>query len=285
MQITGIHITNAPNVNISFHYACNEITVDHVTISAPSTSPNTDGCDCEGANFLFDTDNFSEGDDNIAIVGSHVMSDYITVQNCTFGSGHGMTIGSYTGDQVNHLTVTNCVFNGTSNGIRIKSSDGRGGVVQYLTYAGLTMNNVSSPIYISDWYPSEPSNPTTAVSNSVTSTTPNYKHILIQNVTATGASTAKYIYGVPELHISDVVLDNVKITSTTGMGIYYADGIRFTNGSSITVFERGSRDHLRCQRRRHHHYQLSLIRRGGREVRLGFPPLQRFHLDNSRETV
>lgn len=156
VQITGITIINAPNVHISFHYACNEITVDHVTISSPSTSPNTDGCDCEGANFLFDTDNFSEGDDNIAIVGSHVMSDYIVVQNCTFGSGHGMSIGSYTSDQVNHLTVSNCTFNGTSNGIRIKSARGRGGVVQYLTYTGLTMNNVSSPISITCWYDSDP---------------------------------------------------------------------------------------------------------------------------------
>jgi polygalacturonase len=235
MQVTGIKIQNAPNVHVSMHYACNEVTINNVTISSPSTSPNTDGFDVEGVNFLFDKDNIADGDDNIAIVGSHVHSQYMVVQNCTFGTGHGMTIGSYTGDQVDHLTVTNCTFNGTSNGIRIKSSRGRGGVVQYLTYAGLTMNNVSSPIYISEWYPSESSNPTTDASATVTSTTPNFKHILIQNVTATGASTAKYIYGLPEQHISDVTLDNVKITSTAGMGIYFADSIVFKNGSSITV--------------------------------------------------
>ena len=235
VQVTGITIINAPNVNISFHYACNEITVDHVTISAPSTSPNTDGCDCEGANFLFDTDNFSEGDDNIAIVGSHVMSDYMTIQNCTFGSGHGMTIGSYTGDQVNHITVQNCTFNGTSNGIRIKSSRGRGGVVQYLTYTGLTMNNVSSPISITCWYNSDPSDPATAGSATVTSTTPNFKHITISNVTATGASFSE-IYGLPEQHISDITLSNVKLAESGSktFEIYYADGIVFSNGSTVT---------------------------------------------------
>jgi polygalacturonase len=235
VEITGIKMINAPNVHISLHYTTSQVTISHITISAPSTSPNTDGVDIEGNNVLFDTDNIACGDDNIAIVGSHVHSQYYVVQNCTFGVGHGMSIGSYTSDQVDHLTVQNCAFNGTTSGIRVKSGDGRGGVVQYLTYTGLTMSNVGAPIYISEWYPSEPSNPTTAASNPVTSTTPNDKHILIQNLTATGASTAKYIYGVPELHISDVVLDNVKITSTTGMGIYYADNIRFTNGSSVTV--------------------------------------------------
>ncbi len=235
VQVTGIKIINAPNVHISFHYACNQITVDHVTLSSPSTSPNTDGCDCEGANFLFDSDNISCGDDNIAIVGGHVHSQYYVVQNCTFGAGHGMTIGSYVSDQVDHLTVQNCTFNGTSNGIRIKSSRGRGSVVQYLTYTGLTMNNVSSPINITCWYGGDPSNPSTAASAAVTSTTPNFKHIAISNVTATGASYSE-IYGLPEQHISDVTLNNVKLAESGSktFEIYFADGIVFSNGSTVT---------------------------------------------------
>lgn len=235
VQVEEITIINAPNVHISFHYACNNITVNNVTINSPSTSPNTDGCDCEGSNFLFDNDNFSEGDDNIAIVGSHVESSYFTVENCTFGSGHGMTIGSYTGDQVNFLTVSNCTFNGTSNGIRIKSARGRGGVVQYLTYTDLTMNNVSSPISITCWYDSDPSDPATAGSEPVTSTTPNFKHITISNVTATGASFSE-IYGLPEQHISDITLSNVHLAESGSktFEIYYADGIVFTNGSTVT---------------------------------------------------
>jgi polygalacturonase len=235
VQITGIKLLNAPNVNISFHYVCDQITVDHVTITAPSTSPNTDGIDLEGTNFLFDTCNIACGDDNIAIVASHAHSQYIVVQNCTFGVGHGCSIGSYTSNQVDHLTVNNCTFNGTTAGIRIKSSTGRGGVVQYLTYSNLTMTNVVNPIWLSEWYPSDPANPTTATVGTVTSTTPTYKHIVLQNITATGATNARAIYGLPEKHISDVVLDNVKINATTGMNVFYADGIVFQNGSSVTA--------------------------------------------------
>jgi len=234
VQITGVKLLNAPNVNISFHYTCNNITVDHVTVSAPSTSPNTDGIDLEGTNFLIDSCNISCGDDMIAIVGSHVRSQYIVVQNCAFGTGHGCSIGSYTSNGVDHLTVNNCTFIG-GGGIRIKTSNDRGGTVQYLTYSNLTMTGVATPIWISEWYASDPSNPTTAATSAVTATTPIYKHILIQNVTATGASSGHNIYGRPESHVSDVVLDNVKITATTGMNIFFADGIVFKNGSKVTV--------------------------------------------------
>jgi polygalacturonase len=234
VQVTGIKLLNAPNVNISFHYVCDQITVDHITITAPSTSPNTDGVDLEGSNFLFDSCNISCGDDMIAIVGSHVRSQYIVIQNCAFGTGHGCSIGSYTGNGVDHLTVNNCTFvNG--GGIRIKSSNDRGGTVQYLTYSNLKMTGVATPIWISEWYASDPANPTTAPTSTKTATTPIYKHILIQNLTATGASSGHNIYGRPEQHVSDVVLDNVKITATTGMNIFYADGIVFKNGSSVTV--------------------------------------------------
>jgi polygalacturonase len=235
VQVTGIKLVNAPNVFVSFHYVCDQITVDHITITAPSTSPNTDGVDLEGSNFLFDSDNIACGDDNIAIVGSHVRSQYIVIQNCTFGVGHGCSIGSYTGNGVDHLTVNNCTFSGTTSGVRIKSGRGRGGVVQYLTYSNITMNKVAYPIWLSEYYPSDPSNPTTVASAAVTSTTPNYKHILIQNLTATGATSARTVYGLPEQHVSDVVFDNVKITATTGMNIFYANGIVFKNGSSVTV--------------------------------------------------
>ena len=235
VEITGVKLQNAPSAHVSFAYACNEVTVSGITISSPSTSPNTDGVDTEGQNFLFQNCNIADGDDNIAIGASHNASQYYVIQNCSFGVGHGCSIGSYTTYGVNHLTVTNCSFSGTTSGIRIKSERGRGGVVQYLVYSKITMSNVQYPIWLSEWYPTDPSDPTTAGSATVTSTTPNYKHITIQNLTATGASIARVIYGLPEQHISDVTLDNVKVTASTGMGIYYADSIVFKNGSTVTV--------------------------------------------------
>lgn len=61
--------------------------------------------------------------------------------------GHGLSIGSETDDGVKDLTVTNCIFNGTTNGVRLKSLTGAGGIMQDLRYIGVTMKNILNPFY------------------------------------------------------------------------------------------------------------------------------------------
>ena len=136
---------------------------------------------------------------------------------------------------MNHVTVTGCTFNGTTSGIRMKSERGRGGTVQYCYYSGLTMNNVPNPIWISSWYPSDPSNPTTVSSASVTSTTPIWKHIGITNTKITGSSNAGTIYGLPEEYAGAIGITNVQISASTGMKIYYASSVAFASGSTVSV--------------------------------------------------
>ena len=79
----------------------------------------------------------------------------MTVSNCTFGSGHGVSIGSniatqFVGDVrgVHDLLVNNCTFTGTEYGIHMKSDRDRGGTVQNARYLDLTMSNVNFPIAI-----------------------------------------------------------------------------------------------------------------------------------------
>jgi len=235
VEITGVKLQNAPTAHVSFAYACNQVTVSGVTISSPSSSPNTDGFDTEGSNYLFSNCNIACGDDNIAIGASHNASSYYTITGCTFGVGHGCSIGSYTTYGVDHITVTSCPFNGTTSGIRMKAERGRGGTVQYCYYSGLTMNNVANPIWISSWYPSDPSNPTTDSSSSVTSTTPIWKHIGISNTKISGSSNAGTIYGLPEEYAGSIGITNVQISATTGMKIYYASSVAFASGSTVSV--------------------------------------------------
>ena len=60
-----------------------------------------------------------------------------------------MSIGSETGGGVSNLLVTHCTFNGTTSGIRIKTSREKGGLVENLIYRDLTMTNVERPIDLS----------------------------------------------------------------------------------------------------------------------------------------
>jgi polygalacturonase len=60
-----------------------------------------------GTNCLIQNCDISTGDDNIALgtSSSGVPAANILVTNCTFGDGHGMTIGSNTQGGVSNLTV------------------------------------------------------------------------------------------------------------------------------------------------------------------------------------
>jgi polygalacturonase len=117
--------------------------------------------DLASTNVLIQNCFISDGDDNIEIGGSSARRRHITVSNCTFGTGHGVSIGSdrFEGG-VHDLLVSNCTFNGTENGIRMKSDRDRGGLVQNLQYLDITMTNVGYPITIYSYYDSRSERPT-----------------------------------------------------------------------------------------------------------------------------
>ena len=129
------------------------------------------------------------------------------------------------------MVVSNCTFNGTTSGIRIKSARGRGGLVANLVYSDITMTNVDFPIYLTSYYPKVPSED---VIQPMSSATPIYRNIQIRNLTASGSRVAGEIVGLPESPISDLVLDNIHIKAPKGMTLRNARGIGFEN-STINV--------------------------------------------------
>ncbi len=216
-NITGITVKNAPNAHITMKAASN-VTIDQVTISSPSDSPNTDGVDVWSSSFVSITNSTIDcGDDNLAIDSStsNGPAHDISLSSSTILHGHGLSIGSYTAGGVYNVSIHNNTLNGTSNGIRIKSARDRGGEVHALSYAHLTMTGVSTPISILAYYPSVPADGDP--SQPVTGTTPYYHDITISKVTATGASTAGQVVGVPERPITALTLSAVSIAATTGV--------------------------------------------------------------------
>ena len=150
-------------------------------------SHNTDACDVTGTNILVQNCDVSVGDDNFTCGGN--TSD-VLVTNNTYGYGHGVSIGSYTSPFVSNMTVVNCTFNNTDQGIRIKSDRDRGGFVHNISYYNLSMTNVMRPILIYCQYTNTTSayravdeiTPAIAASypsNAVIRTTPVYQDILI----------------------------------------------------------------------------------------------------------
>ncbi|HVU93287.1 MAG TPA: glycosyl hydrolase family 28 protein, partial [Jatrophihabitans sp.] len=233
VQVSGIKLTNSPEEHIwvkgDTDVTITGITISTLAVSGKSPPKNTDGVDVTATGMFFCNNNIADGDDNIAMGGTNLYIGY-----STFGVGHGCSIGSITENGVSHLTVDHLTMNGTTSGIRMKSARDRGGMVTDLTYSNVTMTNVPTPISITSYYPTLPTNPTSDTAMAVTATTPYWQNITIKNVTATGATQAGVLWGLPEAKISTVVFDNVKISAASGMEIFHATGVSFTDGSTIT---------------------------------------------------
>ncbi|WP_433170312.1 glycoside hydrolase family 28 protein [Actinoallomurus sp. CA-150999] len=216
-KVTGITIKNAPNVHITMKGATH-VTIDDITISSPADSPNTDGIDVWSSGFVAITNSTIDcGDDDLAIDSStsNGAAHDISLSSSTILHGHGLSIGSYTAGGVYNVSVHDDTLTGTESGVRIKSARDRGGEVHAVTYAHLTMTRVATPILITAYYPKVPADGDPA--QAVTSTTPNYHDITISKVTATSATTAGQIVGLPERAITGLNLASVNITATTGL--------------------------------------------------------------------
>lgn len=141
-----------------------------------------------------------------------------------------MSIGSETNGGVRNVQVQRCSFDGTTNGLRIKSYRGMGGEVSQISYSDISMTNVSTAILFTAYYPNIPA---TDAPHPVTPLTPSYHDMKITNLTATGAKSAGTIVGVPEFPLSAIVLDHVTIAGGTGLGVRNASiqtsatGVRF----------------------------------------------------------
>ncbi|HVM60299.1 MAG TPA: glycoside hydrolase family 28 protein [Verrucomicrobiae bacterium] len=238
LYVQGVTLCNSP----MFHLVpkdCTDVTIQGITIQSPSNTPNTDGIDPSGWNYLITKCTIDGGDDNIAIKPASSRSPgnkNFVITDCTFRHGHGMSIGSGTDNGIEDLHVSHCSFDSTDAGIRIKTSRDHGGLLKNLTYENLTMTAVRRPIYIIDWYPERnaPKDPATEKPQPVTDHTPINQNIVIRNVTATNCPAAGIIRGLPEAPITDVTLSNVNISASAPMTIYFAKGIKFVD-SSIAI--------------------------------------------------
>jgi polygalacturonase len=240
VRMTGIRLINSPK----FHFVpseCEDVVIDGVTILAPAGAANTDAIDPSNCrNVIITRCLIDVGDDNIAIKsgkkveGREFGCENITITDCDFLHGHGMSIGSETVGGVRDLTVENCTFKDTESGIRIKSGRTRGGLVENLTYRNITMENVKIPINITAYYPRIPKDPAEDKAQPVTDKTPVYRNIRIINLTATSPQSAGFIVGLPECVVSNVVLENVRLSAPKGLTVRHATAIEFKN-SGITA--------------------------------------------------
>jgi hypothetical protein len=236
--------SNSPSMHLIIKGRAGNVTIEGITIAAPSSSAptnpshNTDAIDLAETNAIIRNCNISVGDDNVALGSSASASADIVITNCTFGEGHGVSIGSFTSGGVSNLTVINCTFNSTDNGIRIKSDNNRGGIVQNLSYLNIGMTNVNFPITIYSYYNSvgTPSSITPAIAASQTvipypTNNPVYRNITFSNIVATAVSgfPAGIIWARPEMPATNITFVRCNVSASKSFDVYNARGVRFVD--------------------------------------------------------
>lgn len=227
--ISELTFLNSPAWTIHPVY-CENVTVEKISIIQPYESPNTDGINPESCKNVRIMNCFVDvGDDCITIKSGYnedgrrvgIPCENIVISNCTFARGRSaIGIGSEMSGGVKNVTISNCVFNGTKRGLRIKTSRGRGGTVENYRAENIIMNNVEVAISLDMYYGNKD---TTAIP--VTVETPHFKNIHLSNITAVDVKDAAQIIGLPEAPISDFSITNSNFTSENGFEIKYVQNI------------------------------------------------------------
>lgn len=247
VRLEDVTVQNSPYWQIVPYYS-DDVVIRNVRILAPQHSPNTDAIDpFSSSNVVIDHVYADVGDDDVAIKsgminspGPDAPSKNITITDCDFMHGHGLSIGSEIAGGAQNIHAERIHFNGTDQGIRIKANRDRGNDVSNIFFKDITMENVKTSILISEYYPKALPQGEVAA-EPVQRLTPHFHNITIENVKSVNSAWAGVIIGLPEAPVRDLVMKNVDIQAKKGMAIAYADvtgkNVKVTaaEGEGITV--------------------------------------------------
>ncbi len=251
VMIEGLTLARSPSWTIN-PVRCSNVTIDKVTIFNPQDSPNTDGINPDScSNVHISNCHIDVGDDCIALKSGTEAEDSdkrapcenVTITNCTMVHGHGgVVIGSEMSGGVRNVVVSNCVFEGTDRGIRLKSRRGRGGVVEDIRVTNVIMVDVLCPFAVNLYYACGAWGDKVVSDRQphpVTAGTPCFRRIHLSHITARDAKLAAgFVFGLPEMPVENVSLSDVFVSMAPDAEPGYpemADDMELMQGAGLVV--------------------------------------------------
>ncbi len=229
VRLTGVTVQNSPSWQIVPYYS-DDVTIRQIRVLAPPDSPNTDAIDPFASSDVRISGVIADtGDDNIAIKSGAINSPgpddaarNITITDCIFLHGHGLSIGSELAGGAQDIHAERITFSGTDQGIRIKANRDRGHDVSNISFKNIGMQAVKTAILISEYYPNvEP--PAGNAPAAIGRLTPFFHDITIENLFAFNSKVAGVVYGLPESPVKGLMMKSVRITAEKGLVISDAE--------------------------------------------------------------
>ncbi|KAL3641846.1 hypothetical protein CASFOL_012661 [Castilleja foliolosa] len=228
VKMKGLTIQNGQQMNVIVARS-SVVRLMGVKVSAPASSPNTDGIHLTSStNVVLQNCKIGTGDDCISIVNG---CSNIKMKNIYCGPGHGISIGSLGNNnstaKVEGIVLDNGYLNNTNNGLRLKTYQGGTGYAKAIRFQNVHMENVANPVIIDQFYcdsktkcPIMPS----AVQIS---------QIMYRNITGTSPSKNVMKFACSDtIPCTNIILSNISLKSIDGPAETYcnsASGI--TRGS------------------------------------------------------
>ncbi|MGN6366653.1 MAG: glycoside hydrolase family 28 protein [Phycisphaerae bacterium] len=217
-------------------YLCEDLTIRNVTLFNPEYAQNGDGVDIDSCrNVLIEDSKVDAGDDAICLKSGKdeegrrlgKPTEHVTVRRCTIGTGHGaIAIGSEMSGGIRDVNVSHCTMNGTDTGIRVKTTRGRGNVVENITVSDITMRHINGSAIEFNMYYMVKGEPKP---QPVSEGTPRIRDIHLTGVQCADAKQAIVIKGLPEMPIEDISIADAQITAKSAGEISYAKNVTLTN--------------------------------------------------------
>ena len=227
---------------------CENLTVRNVFVKNPWYAQNGDGIDVESCkNVLIENSVFDVGDDALCMKSGRdaegrkrgMPTENVIIRNCTVYAAHGgFVIGSEMSGGARNIYVSNCTFIGTDIGLRFKTTRGRGGVVENIFIKDIYMKDIPAEAILFDMYymakdpvalAGEKRELPKVEFKTVDETTPVFRNFHISNVYCNGAEKGIFVRGLPEMHVKDIILENMVLQSKKGIDIQEATNITFRN--------------------------------------------------------
>ncbi|HEX3006694.1 MAG TPA: glycoside hydrolase family 28 protein [Bacteroidales bacterium] len=234
--LEGITFQNTPSWCLH-PVLCQDITINKVKVFNEHWVVNGDALDLESCkNAIINDCLFDAGDDAICMKSGRdaegrkrgIPTENVIISKCTVYRGHGaFVIGSEMSGGARNIRISHCTFMGTDNGLRFKSTRGRGGVVENIFISDINMINIIDDAILFDLYYAVKQK--TSVVPPVDETTPQFRNIHVKNVVCKGAKRAFLLQGLPEMNLRNITFEDITIEAATGMFCNDADAISFKN--------------------------------------------------------